>query len=86
MKKSLTIDIKLIQMCVCNFLLYLKKNRSSSAISVHVAAINKFFAMNDLSIQTPILMTYFWMPRSFSAFRLIQTLLHIRRSRSFVFE
>ena len=45
-------DPKLIQMDICNFIMYLRKEKnppaSSSAVSTYVAAINKFYAMNDL--------------------------------------
>lgn len=37
-------------MDICDFILYLKKDRSSAAISVYVGAINKFYAMNDVNL------------------------------------
>lgn len=49
-QKLLEKDPKLIQMDICDFILYLKKDRSSSAISVYVGAINKFYAMNDVNL------------------------------------
>ena len=49
-QKLLEKDPKLIQMDICDFILYLKKDRSSAAISVYVGAINKFYAMNDVNL------------------------------------
>ena len=49
-QKLLEKDPKLIQMDICDFILYLKKDRSYAAISVYVGAINKFYAMNDVNL------------------------------------
>jgi integrase len=45
-------DPKLIQMDICDFISYLKERKNSSAtISLYLAAIAKFYAMNDLTPQ-----------------------------------
>ena len=42
-------DVKTIQMNVCDFVVYLrKKGLSSASVSAYVAAVNKFYAMNDI--------------------------------------
>lgn len=47
--KLLEKDPKHIQMEVCDFVVYLKKKGLSSAsVSTYVAAVNKFYAMNDI--------------------------------------
>jgi hypothetical protein len=43
-------DPKLIQMDICDFISYLKERKNSSAtISLYLAAIAKFYTMNDLT-------------------------------------
>lgn len=50
-EKLLEKDPKLIQIDVCNFITYLrKKNLSSAAVSVYVASVSKFYAMNDITL------------------------------------
>jgi site-specific recombinase XerD len=45
-------DPKLIQMDICDFISYLKERKNSSAtISLYLAAIAKFYTMNDLTPQ-----------------------------------
>jgi site-specific recombinase XerD len=47
--KLLEKDPKHIQMDICDFVTYLrKKELSSASVSVYVAAVNKFYAMNDI--------------------------------------
>ena len=47
--KLLEKDPKHIQMDVCDFVVYLKKKKLSYAsVSTYVAAVNKFYAMNDI--------------------------------------
>ena len=47
--KLLEKDIKTIQMNVCDFIVHLRKRGLSSAsVSAYVAAVNKFYAMNDI--------------------------------------
>lgn len=47
--KLLEKDPKHIQMDICDFVTYLrKKGLSSASVSVYVAAVNKFYAMNDI--------------------------------------
>jgi integrase len=42
-------DPKLIQMDICDFVTFLrKKGNSSASVSAYVAAVNKFYAMNDI--------------------------------------
>ena len=48
--KLLDKDPKLIQMDICNFITYLRKRGNASAsVSMYVAAINKFYTMNDVT-------------------------------------
>jgi integrase len=42
-------DTKSIQMDICNFITYIKKQHSSATVTLYVAAINKFYAMNDVT-------------------------------------
>ena len=47
--KLLEKDPKHIQMDICDFVTYLRKRGNASAsVSVYVAAVNKFYAMNDI--------------------------------------
>ena len=47
--KLLEKDPKHIQMDICDFVTYLrKKELSSASVSVYVAAVNKFYAMNNI--------------------------------------
>lgn len=47
--KLLAMDTKTIQMNVCDFVVYLrKKGLASASVSAYVAAVNKFYAMNDI--------------------------------------
>jgi integrase len=47
--KLLAMDTKIIQMNVCDFIVYLrKKGLSSASVSAYVAAVDKFYAMNDI--------------------------------------
>jgi integrase len=44
-------DVKIIQMNVCDFVVHLrKKGLSSASVSAYVAAVNKFYAMNDITL------------------------------------
>ena len=46
--KLLEKDPKHIQMDICDFVTFLRKRGNASAfVSVYVAAVNKFYAMND---------------------------------------
>jgi hypothetical protein len=47
--KLLDKDPKSIQMGICDFVNFMKKEHSSATVTLYLAAINKFFAMNDLS-------------------------------------
>jgi hypothetical protein len=48
-------DPKLIQMDICDFISYLKERKNSSAtISLYLAAIAKFYTMNDLTPTTKL--------------------------------
>jgi integrase len=42
-------DPKTIQMDICDFITFMKKNHSSATVTLYVAALNKFFAMNDVT-------------------------------------
>jgi hypothetical protein len=46
--KLLDKDAKLIQMDICDFITHLKVNHSAACVSAYVAAINKFYSMNDV--------------------------------------
>ena len=47
--KLLDKEPKIIQMNVCDFVVYLrKKGLASASVSAYVAAVNKFYAMNDI--------------------------------------
>ena len=48
--KLLDKDAKLIQFDVCDFITSLKADHSSAAVSTYVAAINKFYSMNDVTL------------------------------------
>jgi Phage integrase, N-terminal SAM-like domain len=44
-------DQRVIQMDICDFISYLRKEgKSSASISLYVAAINKFYSMNDVML------------------------------------
>ncbi|MGB7679187.1 MAG: hypothetical protein WBL49_10295 [Nitrososphaeraceae archaeon] len=47
--KLLDKDPKFIQMDICDFITFMKKNHSSTTVTLYVAALNKFFAMNDVT-------------------------------------
>ena len=47
--KLLDKDPKSIQMDICDFISYLRKEHSSATVTLYVAALNKFFAMNDVT-------------------------------------
>jgi integrase len=47
--KLLDKDPKSIQMDICDFITFMKKGHSSATVTLYVAALNKFFAMNDLT-------------------------------------
>jgi integrase len=47
--KLLDKDPKSIQMDICDFVNFMKKEHSSSTVSLYLAALNKFFAMNDIT-------------------------------------
>jgi integrase len=46
--KLLNKDVKLIQMDICDFITAFKSDHSSAAVCTYVAAINKFYSMNDV--------------------------------------
>ena len=47
--KLLDKEPKIIQMNVCDFVVYLrKKGLASASVSAYVGAVNKFYAMNDI--------------------------------------
>jgi integrase len=48
--KLLNKDVKLIQMDICDFITHFKSSHRSAAISYYVAAINKFYSMNDVTL------------------------------------
>jgi integrase len=43
-------DVKLIQMDICDFITLFKSSHKSAAISYYVAAISKFYSMNDVTL------------------------------------
>lgn len=47
--KLLDKDAKLIQLDICDFITHLKVNHSAACVSAYVAAINKFYSMNDVT-------------------------------------
>jgi integrase len=46
--KLLDKDPKIIHMDICDFISFMRKDRSYAMVSLYVAAINKFYAMNDI--------------------------------------
>lgn len=42
-------DPKTIQIDICDFITFLRKEHSSATVTLYVAALNKFFAMNDVT-------------------------------------
>jgi integrase len=47
--KLLDKDAKLIQMDICDFITHLKVDHSAASVSTYLAAINKFYTMNDVT-------------------------------------
>jgi hypothetical protein len=47
--KLLDKDVKLIQMNICDFITHLKVDHSAACVSAYVAAISKFYTMNDVT-------------------------------------
>ena len=47
--KLLDKDPKAIQMDICDFVSYMKREHASGTVTLYLAAINKFYAMNDIS-------------------------------------
>jgi site-specific recombinase XerD len=47
--KLLDKDPKSIQMDICDFITFLRKEHSSATVTLYVAALNKFYAMNDVT-------------------------------------
>jgi hypothetical protein len=47
--KLLDKDPKSIQMDICDFITFLRKEHSSATVTLYVAALNEFFAMNDVT-------------------------------------
>jgi hypothetical protein len=47
--KLLDKDVKLIQMDICEFITHLKGDHSTAFVSAYVAAISKFYTMNDVT-------------------------------------
>ena len=47
--KLLSKDTKSIQMDICDFVNFMKKEHSSATVTLYLAAINRFFSMNDIS-------------------------------------
>jgi len=47
--KLLDKDPKTIQMDICDFVAFMKKEHSSATVTLYLAALNKFFAMNDIT-------------------------------------
>jgi hypothetical protein len=47
--KLLDKDPKSIQMDICDFVNFMKKEHSSATVMLYLAALNKFFVMNDIS-------------------------------------
>jgi hypothetical protein len=41
-------DVKIIQMDICDWIIYFKKDHSSASVSTYLAAIAKFYSMNDI--------------------------------------
>jgi site-specific recombinase XerC len=41
-------DPKSIQMNICDFITFMKKDHSSATVTLYLAALNKFFVMNDV--------------------------------------
>jgi site-specific recombinase XerD len=41
-------DPKSIQMDICDFITFMKKDHSSATVTLYIAALNKFFTMNDI--------------------------------------
>jgi hypothetical protein len=48
--KLLDKDTKLIQLDICDFITSFKADHSSVAVSTYVAAIKKFYSMNDVTL------------------------------------
>ena len=48
--KLLDKDVKNIQMDICDFITYYKSQNNSAAIFCYIAAINKFYSMNDVTL------------------------------------
>ncbi|MFZ0648359.1 MAG: site-specific integrase, partial [Nitrososphaeraceae archaeon] len=46
--KLLDKDIKLIQLDICDWVTYFKQGHSSASVSTYLAAITKFYSMNDI--------------------------------------
>ena len=46
--KLLDKDVKLIQMDICDWVTYFKRDHSSASVSTYLAAIAKFYSMNDI--------------------------------------
>jgi site-specific recombinase XerD len=42
-------DHKTIQMDICDFVTFMKKEHSSATVTLYLAALNKFFSMNDIT-------------------------------------
>jgi integrase len=47
--KLLDKDPKSIQIDICDFITFMRKGHSSATVTLYVAALNKFFAMNDVT-------------------------------------
>jgi integrase len=47
--KLLDKDPRTIQMDICDFVTFMKKNHSSSSITLYLSALTKFYVMNDIS-------------------------------------
>lgn len=48
--KLLDKDVKLIQLDICDFITSFKRDHSSAAVCTYLAAINKFYSMNDVTL------------------------------------
>jgi integrase len=46
--KLLDKDVKLIQMDICDWVTYFKRDHSSASVSTYLAAIMEFYSMNDI--------------------------------------
>jgi hypothetical protein len=46
--KLLDKDPKSIQMDICDFVTFMKKEHSSATVALYLAALNRFFSMNDI--------------------------------------